>query len=65
MHGNESTEPVLTYACGEKACLPSSHPSRVCVYAFSALTSFSIHPPLLIVSFPSSSLEDAGCQDQL
>ena len=37
----------------------------VCVCVFSALTSFSIRPSLLIVSFPSSSLEGAGCQDQL
>ena len=36
----------------------------VCVCVFSALTSFSIHTSLLIVSFPSSSLEGAGCQDQ-
>lgn len=49
---------------GRKPACPAAI-LAVYVCDFSALASFSIHPPLLIVSFPSSSLEDAGCQDQL
>ena len=49
---------------GRKPACPAAI-LAVCVCVFSALTSFSIRPSLLIVSFPSSSLEGAGCQDQL
>ena len=54
----------LTQVGRKTACPAAILAVCVCV-CVCALTSFSIHPSLLIVSFPSSSLEGPGCQDQL
>lgn len=50
----------LTQVGRKTACPAAILAVCVCVCA---LTSFSIHPSLLIISFPSSSLEGPGCQD--